>query len=134
MSRKKYIRTNPQEAFICRSCGKGVSPLTSGGQQRNHCPHCLVSLHVDILPGDRRARCASPMIPIALWMKGNGEGVLIHRCESCGVIRSNRVAADDNEMKLFMLAAAPLAQLPFPSGRALDGLRVLSERGEVHHG
>ncbi|MDC7220403.1 MAG: RNHCP domain-containing protein [Spirochaetales bacterium] len=134
MSRTNTIRNNPGEAFICRFCGKAVSPLLYGGDHRNHCPHCLCSVHVDILPGDRRARCRGIMKPIGLWMRESGEAALIHRCENCGVIKTNRIGADDNERRLFMLAASPLAQLPFPTGKALEALADLSMNGEVFHG
>ena len=37
----------------------------------------------------------------------NGEWAIIHRCKICGKISSNRVAADDNPMKLMALALRP---------------------------
>lgn len=85
----------------------------AGGSQRNHCPLCLHSAHVDVRPGDRSANCGSTMEPISIWVRG-GEWVLLHRCLGCGVIHSNRIAADDNEIALMSLAARPLGRPAFP--------------------
>ena len=74
------------------------------------------------------------MMPIGIWIKSDREGVLIHRCEKCGLIRTNRIAADDNEVMLITLAMEPLTRLPFPSGKAMDRLRQLSATGEVPNG
>ena len=84
---------------------------------RNHCPHCLHSVHLDLRPGDRRSACRGLMIPVAVWVRDDGEWCLLHRCERCGTIRSNRIAADDNEVALLAVAARPLTRLPFPIER-----------------
>lgn len=42
-----------------------------------------------------------------MWVRKNGEWAIIHRCKICGKISSNRVAADDNPMKLMALALRP---------------------------
>ena len=47
------------------------------------------------------------MEPIGVWVRKNGEWAIIHRCKICGKISSNRVAADDNPMKLMALALRP---------------------------
>ena len=39
---------------------------------------------------------------------------IIHRCKRCGKLSSNRVAADDNPMKLMSIAMKPLCSPPFP--------------------
>jgi hypothetical protein len=36
------------------------------------------------------------MEPIGAWVRADGELALLHRCQRCGVIRSNRVAGDDD--------------------------------------
>jgi len=56
------------------------------------------------------------MEPVGIWTKPNGEWAIIHRCTRCGFLRANRIAADDDEMRLFTLAARPLTRLPFPYG------------------
>ncbi len=132
MSRKQLIENNNGESFLCHSCGQPVPPLEGGGNNRNHCPHCLSSVHVDILTGDRKCRCRGVMEAIALWVGGKGEGSLIHRCGKCGFLRVNRIAQDDNELMLFMLAAAPLSQLPFRSKDALGSLKERCRQGEVN--
>jgi hypothetical protein len=72
---------------------------------------------VDEDPGDRASDCQSSMEPIAITVRGDGEWVLIHRCQGCGVLHSNRTAGDDNPLLLFRLAVKPLAQPPFPLDR-----------------
>jgi DNA-directed RNA polymerase subunit RPC12/RpoP len=130
MSRNKILRENPQESFICSACGKGVSPVEFGGKHRNHCPHCLSSLHLDITPGDRRSSCKGLMKPISIHVQKNGEWSIVHKCTKCNTIRLNRIAADDNELLLFALATKPLMSLPFPSKDLLATLFEISiDRG-----
>jgi hypothetical protein len=54
------------------------------------------------------------MEPVGIWSKESGEWAIIHRCSKCGFLRANRISSDDDELRLFMLAARPLARLPFP--------------------
>ena len=86
-------------------------------QRRNHCPNCLASVHLDDEPGDRAADCGGTMEPVAVWVRKGGEWAIIHRCKVCGVLHSNRVAADDNPTVLMSLAVKPLAMPPFPLDR-----------------
>jgi len=44
------------------------------------------------------------MEPVALWALPNGERRVIHRCTGCGILRANRLAGDDEEEALEMLA------------------------------
>ena len=81
------------------------------------CPNCLASVHLDDEPGDRAADCGGTMEPVAVWVRKGGERAIIHRCKICGVLHSNRVAADDNPMLLMSLAVKPLAAPPFPLDR-----------------
>lgn len=91
-------------AFVCAHCGLTVPGDPPGTRQRNHCPHCLHSLHVDIVVGDRRSLCAGVMDPISLWVRHGEELALLHRCRRCGLIRSNRVAGDDDRERLLELS------------------------------
>lgn len=100
--------------FTCKACGAAV-PLEGGGtENRNHCPKCLCSVHLDNVPGDRAADCGAVMDAVAVWVRKNGEWAIIHRCRRCGALSSNRIAADDSPFKLMSIAAKPLAQPPFP--------------------
>ena len=54
------------------------------------------------------------MEPIDVWWRTGGEGGIIHRCKRCGALSSNRMAADDNPMKLMSVAMKPLCEPPFP--------------------
>jgi ribosomal protein L44E len=49
---------------------------------------------VDQRPGDRASDCGGLMRPVALRSKPGKGPQLIHRCERCGAVRANRVAAD----------------------------------------
>jgi hypothetical protein len=60
------------------------------------------------------------MEPIAVTVRGKGGWVLIHRCLSCGRLRLNRTAGDDNPLLLLRLAARPLTLPPFPLQRLQD--------------
>jgi hypothetical protein len=69
----------------------------SGGRNRNHCPACLYSRHVDgRTPGDRASDCGALMAPVAAFVRQKGEQAIVHHCLGCGFERHNRIAADDN--------------------------------------
>lgn len=102
------------DSFVCENCGRSVGPEGAGSKHRNHCPYCLSSIHVDDRPGDRAADCHGRMEAIGVWVRKDGEWALIHRCTRCGHLSSNRIAADDNPIKLMSIALKPLAQPPFP--------------------
>lgn len=128
---KKNYRFQPcHDIFTCKSCGWAVGPEGAGSQHRNHCPHCLSSLHVDDTPGDRSAGCGGLMEPIAVWIRKGGEWAIIHRCKRCGALSSNRVAADDDPVKLLSIAARPLALPPFP----LELMERMAERFDFSDG
>ena len=106
-----------EDAYRCRRCKLMVSSRALGTQHRNHCPSCLWSIHVDQKPGDRRSDCQALMEPIAIWVQPRGEWSLVHRCQGCGGLNSNRIAGDDNAFVLMSLAARPVALPPFPLAR-----------------
>ncbi|HBC3532267.1 TPA: RNHCP domain-containing protein [Vibrio parahaemolyticus] len=133
MTRNRTLRDNPNESFICASCGMGVAPIKFGGQHRNHCPHCLCSVHMDIKAGDRRSSCRGIMEPISIYVQKNKEWSIIHKCSKCNTIRTNRIAADDNELLLVTMAAEPLMSLPFPSKSVLSNLKEISIRKGGEH-
>ena len=93
-------RNDADQAFKCGHCKQFIGAPIMGGRQRNHCPNCLYSKHVDhTRPGDRRSICHSLMQPIGMVIRRN-EDVLIHRCLGCGKEDPNRIAADDNPVLL----------------------------------
>lgn len=127
---KNYYRNHAcRETFVCRSCGREVVPENAGSDHRNHCPNCLTSLHVDNRPGDRASDCGGHMEPIAVWVKKNGEWAIVHRCSQCGKISANRIAADDNPMKLMSIAMKPLTSPPFPLERIEEMTALMGGTG-----
>jgi hypothetical protein len=70
-----------------------VVPLTNGSY-RNHCPACLYSKHVDVVPGGRASTCHGPMRPVRHEQRSGKGWVIVHCCERCGSARSNRMAVD----------------------------------------
>jgi ribosome biogenesis GTPase len=98
--------------WTCTHCRRTVGQAAPGTENRNHCPYCLWSVHVDNRPGDRKAFCKGDMEPITVWVR-DGEWVIIHRCTTCGSLHGNRIAGDDNEALLLSLAVRPLASPPF---------------------
>jgi DNA-directed RNA polymerase subunit RPC12/RpoP len=118
--------------FRCVNCRQLVTVtwLVSGVHNRNHCPYCLHSRHLDLLrAGDRLAACKGAMQPVGLTFKrirnkygdSPGELMLVHRCTECGKLSINRIAADDDDDAL-------LALLDHPAHPELDasGIRVLT--------
>lgn len=94
-----FIENN--QSFICVQCGRRVAKHSTSS--RNHCNWCLVSLHVDRGPGDRRNSCRGIMKPIGIEMK-SGKTQIIYQCEECRYIGKNIVADDDNPEMLIELA------------------------------
>ncbi len=129
---KGYYKTHPsEETFTCKVCGRTVVPTGAGTDHRNHCPYCLSSLHLDNEPGDRAADCGGVMEPIAVWVRRDGEWALIHRCRICGALSSNRIAADDNPMKLMSIAMKPIASPPFPLEKIEEMTKLMGGDGEL---
>lgn len=129
---KGYYKTHPcNEPFTCKVCGRLVVPCGAGSEHRNHCPNCLSSRHLDNEPGDRSAECGGVMEAIAVWVRKNGEWAVIHRCRICGVLSSNRIAADDNPMKLISLAMKPIALPPFLLEQIEEMTRLMGGDGEI---
>ena len=129
---KGYYKNHPcNETFTCKVCGWPVSPAGAGSSHRNHCPNCLSSLHLDDEPGDRAADCGGIMDPVAVWVRKDGEWAIIHRCRRCGALSSNRVAADDNPLKLLSIALGPLAAPPFPVERIQEMAQLMGGSGSL---
>ena len=129
---KGYYKTHAcNDTFTCKVCGRPVVPEGAGSDHRNHCPNCLCSLHVDIEPGDRAADCGGIMVPVAVWGRKSGEWAIIHRCRRCGALSSNRIAADDNPMKLMAIAMNPGAFPPFPLERIEEMTKLMAGDGEL---
>lgn len=129
---KGYYKNHAcDETFICKVCGRAVVPYGAGTMHRNHCPNCLSSLHLDIEPGDREADCGGIMEPIAVWVRKNGEWAVVHRCKRCGTLSSNRIAADDNPMKLMSLAFKPIATPPFPIEKIEEMTQLMGGDGTI---
>lgn len=69
---------------------------------------------MDESPGDRASVCRALLEPIAVWVKRDGEWAIVHRCITCGQLKTNRIAGDDNPWSLIALAARALSRPPFP--------------------
>lgn len=129
---KNYYKHHPcDKPFTCKVCGRPVVPTGAGSDHRNHCPNCLSSLHLDVEPGDRAADCGGIMDAVGVWVRKGGEWALIHRCRRCQVLRSNRVAADDNPMKLMSIALRPLTAPPFPIERIEEMTDMMAGDGSL---
>lgn len=91
---KRFTVQGTNEAFVCVHCERQV-PALENGSVRNHCPHCLHSLHVDVFPGDRAAECGGLLEPIGVEHTGKKGWIILHRCRRCGCERRNKAALDD---------------------------------------
>ncbi len=142
-TRRRYttpgrVRSTPGE-FACLHCGALVSAdaLRSGVHNRNHCPACLSSRHLDQFePGDRLSACKARMRPVGLTLKrsakkypgrGQGELMLVHECDDCGKLSINRIAADDDgERVLAVLRQSARLDSSLRARLARDGVEPLS--------
>ena len=124
--------------FTCLHCSNPVSAnsLLSGVNNRNHCPICLWSRHLDMFQaGDRLSACKGMMEPVGLTLKqtnkkygpaAQGELMLIHLCGECGKASINRIAADDVSEKILEIYQESLSLDPEIGNRlAQEGICVL---------
>ena len=106
---KERNREEGLGGFACSHCNLwAVIDEHIGTHNRNHCPHCLWSKHLDESKlGDRKSDCKNGMEPIALTFKAEGvdkysierkigELMIVHECTADDMIRINRIASDDN--------------------------------------
>ncbi len=111
---------NTSGDFVCLHCRSFVSvdAALSGVRNRNHCPYCLSSRHLDQFEaGDRLSACKARMKPVGLTFKRivkkytgheQGELMLVHLCEDCGKVSINRIAADDDDQMILAVLEAGL--------------------------
>lgn len=102
---KGYYKTHGcSDSFTCKVCGRLVVPTGAGSDPtaiiaQTVSAVCIWTLSLEI--GKQTAE--GIMDPVGVWVRKNGEWAIIHRCRRCGHLSSNRVAADDNPMKLMSL-------------------------------
>ncbi len=123
--------------FKCTHCHVLVSSahFLSGVNNRNHCPYCLWSCHLDLYAaGDRLSACKGQMQPIGLTMKNGrnkyrlderGELMLVHQCIECGALSINRIAADDDPSAIVHVFQASLEN-PVHNLHEGYGIRLLN--------
>lgn len=129
-----------QKDFTCLHCHNFVSAgvILSGVNNRNHCPYCLWSRHLDWrAAGDRLSACKAGMQPIGLTVKitpkkygrvGHGELMLVHHCTDCGKIAINRIAADDDgQIAMEIFEGSLLLDARVRLALDQSGIRVLSQ-------
>lgn len=92
------------EEFICDKCGKQVKKLNYTA--RDHCPYCLYSKHVDIMPGDRKNECCGLLDPIGIEKYKNTYKI-IYKCLKCKSIHKNIIAIDDNFEEILKIIQKP---------------------------
>lgn len=109
--------TRRPEDFECGHCGCAVR----GSGYTNHCPRCLWSRHVDVLPGDRLADCCGLMEPVGVLYEG-GEYTVAQRCVVCGRMWRNRTSAGDDRAAVLALAGTPFVW-PAPGPTRQPGRR-----------
>jgi hypothetical protein len=113
-----------ETGFKCGHCHVFITaePVLSGVNNRNHCPYCLWSKHLDLYQaGDRLAACKSLMRPVGLALKRThkkygpqaadglraaGELMLVHLCVECERVSVNRMAADDDVARVWEIYTA----------------------------
>ncbi len=125
-----------QKVFECQNCHYKVKTTGNiGTKNRNHCPKCLFSKHVDnLVAGDRKSECKELMEPVGLTFKKSridkygkeikGELMLVHRCKGCNKVSINRIAADDDSNDIVNL-------LGDFSEKQINGISLLTKRDKA---
>lgn len=133
-------QSHREHGFNCIQCGfpVAVEREQSGVVNRNHCPRCLYSRHVDeFKAGDRKSQCKSRMQPVGLTLKKthkrygqdtSGELMIIHHCGGCGKFSINRIAADDDAAVIYALFKRSVKLPPeWLTALALEGITLLGQ-------
>lgn len=89
---KTFVKND--SGFACAVCGREVAPLKYSS--RDHCPFCLCSLHVDVLPGDRQNNCGGVLVPQDVTQNTKKGYIIAYRCAKCGQLHNNKAADDDS--------------------------------------
>lgn len=133
---------NTMNEFICSHCKMSVpSDSGVGTKNRNHCPKCLYSLHVDDkVSGDRSANCGGEMEPIGITFKQEGvdkygkekqgEIMLIHRCVKCGRVSINRIAGDDDPDQILQIYNKSKEAIDLSNELKKEGISLLGNAAE----
>jgi hypothetical protein len=128
--------------FKCAHCHVIVSSahFLSGVNNRNHCPYCLWSCHLDLYAaGDRLSACKGQMRPVGLTLKmgrnkyqldARGELMLVHECVDCGSLSINRIAADDDSSKILAVFESSIGS-PVHGQCEAQGILTL-KAGDLH--
>lgn len=97
-------------SITCANCKKEFDLKLPGKFHRDHCPHCLCSVHIDSKPGDRAVWCGegiqgdpnfrhSILRPIAK-SDSNNPLYFLYECEKCKKQKVNVAAFDDNSTQI----------------------------------
>jgi DNA-directed RNA polymerase subunit RPC12/RpoP len=126
------------QGFRCGHCRQEVhaGSMWTHVQNRNHCPYCLWSRHLDLKKtGDRLCACKGWMKPVGLTIKRTikkyarsqfGELMLVHQCQDCNRISINRLAADDMTDRLWeVFENSCRPESPLENILQKDGVRLL---------
>lgn len=101
MDKSKF--TMIDENFTCIVCNSEVEAL--GYTARDHCPHCLCSIHVDINPGDRDCECHGVLKPIGIEKGKKDTFKIVYKCDKCGMVKRNKAAIDDDMDKIIEISS-----------------------------
>ena len=99
MKNKRFTKNDA--GFICQNCEKIVEPLIYSS--RNHCPFCLRSVHLDIMPGDRLNDCGGILEPVFTRPDSKKGFIIYFKCVKCGEETRNKAANDDDNNLLIKL-------------------------------
>jgi len=103
-------RKTENTGFACLNCNENVTEIKKG-TIRNHCPFCLFSVHLDIVPGDRASECSGLMRPVSVVSHSKKGWQIVHKCDSCGHEQPNLKADDDDIDVLGSIARAAALDL-----------------------
>jgi hypothetical protein len=131
--------------FICEHSGYFIHTQRQifGVVNRNHCPYCLHSRHVNLYhPRDRLCACNKLMAPVGLTLKRNrdkyapdnqGKLLLVHHPINCGDLSINRIAADDDPHMLIDILRNSTKDRPELTWACkINGFRLLEEKKHRH--
>ena len=116
-----------KQRYKCPNCG-WESDENQLDDPWDHCPNCLGGIHTEEM---EYGICGGILEPIGIWVKKDGEWMILQRCSLCGEMLAVSKSPYDNPIKVLSIASKPLSSPPFPIERTEELTRIMGGSGDT---
>lgn len=128
--KEKYTAMKGKEKaslYQCLNCG-WTMPAEEQGEEPDHCPNCLSSIHREDREG---IECGGILEPVGIWVRSENEWEIVQRCRFCGEMRTSPMTEQDNRIIILSIASKPISAPPFPLERIEELTRIMGGSGDT---